>query len=64
VCFDLDSSPPVPPISGAAISHDDVVLEAADGNRFGAFLATPDGAAAPIGIVVLPDVRGLYRFYE
>src|SRR6185437_7935354 len=56
-------SPPVPPISGAAISHDDLVLEAAGGNRFGAFLATPDGAAR-VGIVVLPDVRGLYRFYE
>jgi carboxymethylenebutenolidase len=63
MCFDLDSSPPVPPISGAAISHDDLVLEAADGNRFGAFLATPD-APTRIGIVVLPDVRGLYRFYE
>jgi carboxymethylenebutenolidase len=63
VCFDLDSSPPIPPISGAAISHDDLVLEAADGNRFGAFLATPDDPAQ-VGIVVLPDVRGLYRFYE
>ena len=63
MCFDLDSSPPVPPISGAAIAHDDLVLEAADGNRFGAFFATPDGAART-GIVVLPDVRGLYRFYE
>jgi carboxymethylenebutenolidase len=63
MCFDLDSEPPVPRIAGAAVSHDDLVLEAEDGNRFAAFLALPDGAATT-GIVVLPDVRGLYRFYE
>jgi carboxymethylenebutenolidase len=63
MCFELDSEPPIPRISGAAVSHDDLVLEAADGNRFAAFLATPDEPAAT-GIVILPDVRGLYRFYE
>ncbi len=34
-----------------------------DGTRFAAFAATPDEAKG-IGVVVLPDVRGLYRFYE
>jgi carboxymethylenebutenolidase len=63
MCFDADSLPPIPAISGAAVSHDDLVLEAADGNRFAAFAATPDEAAAT-GVVILPDVRGLYRFYE
>ena len=63
MCFDLDSTPPIPPLSGAAVSHDDLVLEAADGNRFAAFLATPD-APSEVGIVILPDVRGLYHFYE
>lgn len=63
MCFDLDSLPPISAISGAAISHDDLVLEAADGNRFAAFAATPDEPAKP-GVVILPDVRGLYRFYE
>jgi carboxymethylenebutenolidase len=63
MCFELDSEPPVPAISGAAISHDDLTLEAADGNRFAAFLALPDDPAST-GIVILPDVRGLYRFYE
>ena len=63
MCFELDSLPPVPVISGAAVSHDDLVLDAADGNRFAAFLATPEEPAAT-GIVILPDVRGLYRFYE
>jgi carboxymethylenebutenolidase len=63
VCFDLDSAPPVPRILGAAVSHDELTLEAADGNRFAAFLATPD-APNSVGVVILPDVRGLYRFYE
>jgi carboxymethylenebutenolidase len=63
VCFDSDSWPPIPTISGAAVSHDDVVLEAGDGNRFAAFAATPDGPSRA-GIVILPDIRGLYRFYE
>ena len=63
MCFDLDSSPPIPTISGAAVSHEDLVLTAADGNRLAAFLATPDEHAST-GIAILPDVRGLYRFYE
>ncbi len=63
MCFELDSAPPIPVIAGAAVSHDDLVLEAADGNRFAAFLATPEEHAR-VGIVILPDVRGLYRFYE
>jgi carboxymethylenebutenolidase len=45
------------------VSHEDLVLEAKDGNRFAAFLATPDDGA-DVGVVILPDVRGLYRFYE
>ena len=63
MCFDTDSEPPVPRIAGAAVSHDDLTLTAADGNSFAAFLAAPDGGA-PTGIVILPDVRGLYHFYE
>src|SRR5207248_3165433 len=62
-CFELDSLPPVPVISGAAVSHENLVLEAADGNRFAAFLASPEEPSGT-GVVVLPDVRGLYRFYE
>ncbi len=63
MCFELDSLPPVPPISGAAVAHEDLVLEAADGNRFAAFAAAAEQPAAN-GVAVLPDVRGLYRFYE
>src|SRR5947208_5413767 len=63
MCFELDSLPPVPRISGAAVSHDDLVLEAPDGNKLAAFAATPD-EPSEVGVVILPDVRGLYRFYE
>src|SRR5213595_1706121 len=63
MCFDADSSPPIPVLRGAAVSHEDLVLEAPDGNRFAAFLATPE-EPTDVGVVVLPDVRGLYRFYE
>jgi len=63
MCFELDSSPPIPVVSAAAVSHEDLELQAADGTRFAAFAAHPEkpGGAA---VVVLPDVRGLYRFYE
>jgi carboxymethylenebutenolidase len=63
MCFDLDSAPPIPVIAGAAVSHDDEILQATDGNQFAAFVATPDEDART-GVVVYPDVRGLYRFYE
>jgi carboxymethylenebutenolidase len=65
MCFDLDSEPPIPRISGAAVSHDDLVLESEDGNKFAAFRALPEEVLQlSTGVVILPDVRGLYRFYE
>ena len=63
MCFDRDSSPPVPPVSGAVVEHEDLTLEAGDGTRFAAFAARPEESTA-VGVVVLPDVRGLYCFYE
>src|SRR4029077_4642809 len=63
MCFDSDSLPPIPVLSGAAVSHDDLVLTAADGTELAAFRAVPEGPAE-VGVVVLPDVRGLHRFYE
>ena len=64
MCFELDSVPPIPPISGGApVRSQDLVLEAGDGTRLAAFAAQPDDGAR-VGVVVLPDVRGLYRFYE
>jgi carboxymethylenebutenolidase len=63
VCFELDSVPPIAPIEGGAFDHRDLQLESADGTRFAAFAALPE-ELGDVGVVVLPDVRGLYRFYE
>jgi carboxymethylenebutenolidase len=63
MCFDDDSRPPIPPIAGGALEAVDLVLTAADGNRFRAFRARPTeptGAA----VIVLPDIRGLHRYYK
>jgi carboxymethylenebutenolidase len=63
VCFDPDSHPPITPIAGGALDGSLVTLQAADGNRFAAFrarAAEPTGA----GMLVLPDVRGLFTYYE
>src|SRR6266496_1209809 len=63
MCFELDSVPPIPAIEGGAVEHRDLVLESFDGTRFAAFAALPEEPSGK-GVVVLPDVRGLYRFYE
>src|ERR1044072_4311393 len=63
MCFDTDSLPPIPVLAGGALTHDELVLESEDGTRFAAFAALPDDATKA-GVVILPDVRGLYRFYE
>jgi carboxymethylenebutenolidase len=64
MCFDHDSRPPIPPMAGGAVASSEVVLEAADGNRFRAFEARADDRAARRAIIILPDVRGLHPFYE
>lgn len=62
MCFEHDSEPPIPKGDRDARGRD-LVLTSRDGNRFSAFEATgatPSRAA----VVVLPDVRGLFRFYK
>lgn len=63
MCFPFDAHPPIAPIAGAAIDTEDVTLTASDGNTFAAFAARSEQPAS-VGMVVLPDVRGLFRFYE
>ena len=63
MCFDLDSVPPITPIEGGAVDHRDLELESDDGNRFSAFAALPE-EPSDVGVVIIPDVRGFYRFYE
>jgi len=65
MCFPFDAIVPELPagfrvIAGGA-AGEPLTLTSADGTDFSAYLAHADG---PTGVVVLPDVRGLFRFYE
>jgi len=68
VCFAFDAHPPdlpadlvLPRLAGGAAAEL-FELTSADGTRLSAALAQAPDASGP-GVVVLPDVRGLYRFY-
>lgn len=63
MCFDLDARPPRPPVRGGAGRSGATTLRSADGAELRAFSAHPD-AGSSAAVVVLPDVRGLHRFYE
>ena len=68
MCFDFDARPPelpvdlaLAPLAGGA-GAEMLELTSADGTRFSAALAESPEGSEP-GVVILPDVRGLYRFY-
>jgi carboxymethylenebutenolidase len=63
MCFDADSHPPVVPMAGAAVDGSLITLSAADDNAFSAFHAVP-AAPGRARMLVLPDVRGLFSYYE
>ncbi len=62
MCFDPDSSPPIP-AGGREITTNDLTLTARDGNEFSAFEAFGE-ERSEAAVVVLPDVRGLFQFYK
>ena len=63
MCHDDDSRPPAPPVHGEVASQGGLHLVASDGNRLMAHAAR---AASPtgIGVVVMPDIRGLHAYYR
>jgi carboxymethylenebutenolidase len=69
MCFEFDALPPqvpenrvVPALAGGAAAEM-TTLNSADGSEFSAALAEcPEPIGGP-AVIVLPDVRGLYRFY-
>ncbi len=65
MCHGSTARPPLPPIAGGSgvAAAEDLVLEAADGNRFSVYSVRTTDAGAP-GVVILPDVRGLHPFYR
>jgi carboxymethylenebutenolidase len=69
MCFDFDARPPAPPedlllapIAGGA-GAELLELTSADGTRFSAALAAAS-SGRDAGILIFPDVRGLYPFYS
>lgn len=68
MCFEFDARPPrlpdeyaLPAIAGGAAAEV-LTLESGDGTKFSAALAESPRGAGP-AVIILPDVRGLYRFY-
>ncbi len=69
MCFEFDALPPqvpadrvIPALAGGAAAER-VTLRSADGTQFAAaFAQCPEPVGGP-AMIVLPDVRGLYRFY-
>ena len=64
MCYGDDALPPAPPVSGALGDHGEVYLLSADGTEFTAYYAYPGVGRARSAVVVMPDVRGLHRFYQ
>jgi carboxymethylenebutenolidase len=63
MCYEDKDRPPAPPVTAGEARTEDLVLTAADGNRFAAFAAEPS-APARSQIIIYPDVRGLHGFYK
>jgi carboxymethylenebutenolidase len=63
MCHSDDSSPPAAAGAISAGEHGEIVLEAADGNRFAGYAARAAHSTGR-GVVVMPDVRGLHGFYR
>jgi len=69
MCFDFDALPPrvpadriIPALAGGAAAER-VTLRSEDGTRVAAaFAECPDPVGGP-AVIIVPDVRGLYRFY-
>jgi carboxymethylenebutenolidase len=63
MCFDYDAIPPEPPETGVPVEGSRVILTSTDAMPFAAFEAyAPEPSGA--GVVILPDIRGLFAYYE
>src|SRR6476659_7121032 len=62
MCHDHDSRPPAPPRTGDVAERGTLTLTSADGTDFSAAYAAP-ATAARVGVVLLPDIRGLHPYY-
>jgi carboxymethylenebutenolidase len=62
MCVPGDAEPPISS-NGEKTTTKVLTLTGKDGNQFAAFLARA-GKSSGAGVIVLPDVRGLFHFYE
>ena len=63
MCYDDNARPPLPPGESGSAYGEDIILTAADGNRFAAYSAMPANPKAA-QVLIYPDVRGLHQFYK
>lgn len=63
MCHDDASRPPAAPGAVPAASEGPLLLQSSDGTRVLAHQAAPS-SPGDVGIVVLPDVRGLHEYYR
>lgn len=63
MCYDDNARPPEPPANNGGARGEDLVLNAADGNRFAAYAALPSQPASA-AVLIYPDIRGLHQFYK
>lgn len=65
MCYDDEARPPVPPGANGHAHGEDLVLTAADGNQFAAYLARPaQDIDTGNQVIIYPDIRGLHQFYK
>jgi len=68
MCFDVEARPPdlprdlVMPVLAGGAAAEIIEVESEDGTRFAAAFAESPSGSDP-AVLILPDVRGLYRFY-
>lgn len=63
MCFSGSAQPPAPPVRGEIGARGDLVLTSRDGTEFAAYYAHP-AVRSNVGVVIMPDVRGLHDFYR
>ena len=63
MCYDDNARPPSPPGESGSAHGEEIILTAADGNRFAAYFAHPAHPKSA-EVLIYPDVRGLHQFYK
>lgn len=63
MCVDHDARLPALPTGTQPVRGERSVLESSDGTRFAVYSAVPENTTGP-AMLVFPDVRGLFGFYE